>query len=525
MRRPAHVQMRESPDLRPRLSLCLLAARSRRSSSNMPSAKRKRERTRRNVHDDVPNRSDTTTAASTRAARYEELRVKRERAASPNLSARPAKKVKTELSANAAATYSMQQVVRHTRAHDARPQVGCLVCFPHGVPAGKKTSARTSKPDMVRHTRAHDAAPHPGCPVCYPPATASAAKARTSRGVVKTEDVDLPMSPTPSLQHDLPSSDFDCDLLTPLPDSPAPPMDRKKEQGFDAASCTFSSSLDIMRGTLYTPPRSRILSTAAVSGAYSQRRVAGNSSPGLAGLQNSISPPHNIPTLSSRPPLARILPDNHLTTSSSPPNTAYSHSNPSHGGPRPSSALPPRLKHKFAKSPDALSPRAPDYLGSSRTGQGSKATVGGPRHTLDSFLGNDTTSRSPSRSVLDTASGYEGSSVSNWGVLPATAAESTSETPSALYSHSSSGLPAVQPHPSSSSAGSVLEHLQSTNDVDPYVKRPDSTDDASQRRCIPFVKREANVGSHKGISLKAHIKDGTRSIYSAVCLTPCERDG
>lgn len=214
----------------------------------------------------------------------EEVRVKRERAASPilsALSARPTKKQKRTSGSTLPTSSDLPGSARHTRAHDANPHPDCVVCYPKG--AAKKVKI---EPGLIRHTRAHDSDPHPDCPLCCLPKSPVKPKPRpnrSSRPTVSRKPAKArhtSISPTPSLRHDVPSSEFECDLSTPLAsgDEQEPLMHIKKESGVDAPTCKFSSSLTHIRDFLSSAPLERIPPKFTKGRAYSQATATVSSS-------------------------------------------------------------------------------------------------------------------------------------------------------------------------------------------------------------------------------------------------------
>ncbi|PSS38081.1 hypothetical protein PHLCEN_2v61 [Hermanssonia centrifuga] len=121
-----------------------------------------------------------------------EVKIKRERAASPLFSLEPGRK-------------SKRQKIAPTPTSEE-----CSLF--------KKLDG---PPILVRHTRAHDSAPHSACPVCNPSLetpTPSTACTPPSQQEPKPAFTPITLSPTPSLAYELPSSDFDFENgpLTPV---------------------------------------------------------------------------------------------------------------------------------------------------------------------------------------------------------------------------------------------------------------------------------------------------------------------
>ncbi|GJE90626.1 hypothetical protein PsYK624_067700 [Phanerochaete sordida] len=280
------------------------------------------------------------------------VRVKRERAASPDLSSlptRPAKKVKAEpMDPSLAALRS----TRHTRAHDKQPHSDCAVCFP---PNAKSTRARrpTKTPgstEAIRHTRAHDSAPVQGCPGCFPqrkPAYTQPAQpvAVSARRTARSPDY-MRLS-TPPLEHGLPSSDFE-ELLTPAPsDDGGSSLVDKGE--INPNACTFSSSLALMRQSSSDRVSSLALATTKDQPGNAYTHVSASLAP--AGTR-STSRLRSVRFLDVRETLpASPGSSNASVTPSTSTLPAYTRSDFSQkSAPTSHSVIPPRFKRKLDRA-------------------------------------------------------------------------------------------------------------------------------------------------------------------------------
>ncbi|TFK84762.1 hypothetical protein K466DRAFT_588655 [Polyporus arcularius HHB13444] len=105
-------------------------------------------------------RAAVKTSGARRESAIDDIRVKRERAASPALGSPPKKRAKT-----ARGTASTAAGMSSTAAHSSRAAASAT--------AKSSTVIATHQP--VRHTRAHDAHPHPGCAECAQQTSASSA--------------------------------------------------------------------------------------------------------------------------------------------------------------------------------------------------------------------------------------------------------------------------------------------------------------------------------------------------------------
>ncbi|KIP04654.1 hypothetical protein PHLGIDRAFT_120536 [Phlebiopsis gigantea 11061_1 CR5-6] len=310
----------------------------------------------------------------------QEIAVKRERAASPNLqalSARPRKKQKTQVAQPTAELSGASGSARHTRAHDANPHPDCLVCYPGGITRKVKIEAT-----LVRHTRAHDSVPHPDCDVCRlsqpaKPSRPSRPKKALPRKAKRSTCVSA--SPTPSLGFDILSSEPDFAPLTPLPADDGSDYCEivKKEPTDEPSACSFSSSLSHLHEYLAgaSIPQSVVLSLnqgayshpAHTTLGYAPPKTAKHASQCEQSNHASSANPYSIqisplcpqsahidPSKSSEIAFSRTAADKVLAGVPATRNAASVipgslAMNDSYRPVKPSNALPPRLNRKLQK--------------------------------------------------------------------------------------------------------------------------------------------------------------------------------
>ena len=352
----------------------------------------------------------------------QEIEVKRERAASPDLqalSARPRKKQKTHASHLNADVSEASGSARHTRAHDANPRPDCLVCYPGGAPKKIKIEAT-----VVRHTRAHDSVPHPDCDVCRlsRPSKPTRPKRHPKKaslrktGLKKSSRVSA--SPTPSLAFDILSSEADTGPLTPLlvddePDS----FEVVKESTSGRSACSFSSSLAHIQEYL-SDGSTPFIAEGRNHHAYTHFSLAASdSAPLQVPQQDSHSMQHSIPPSASSAPqnLSRFRAPHDQSKGRSPPprsdSSAFSKitmrnsaatsevschlsASNSHRSTNSSAILPPRLKHKSLKVQLASSGPGSAALYYKVSGSGTNASTE-PSHPMHGLPVTGSTPTSP----------------------------------------------------------------------------------------------------------------------------------
>ena len=440
--------------------------------------------------------------------------MKRERASSPDLSSlptRPAKKVKIE---STEPTLSAPRSTRHTRAHDAQPHPDCHVCFPP-----KTTPAPTAKPakpprssGVIRHTRAHDVAPVSGCLVCFPqdgPAYTQVASSDASPAPRATKSA---RSARPSAQRTLTlvPAVMDCDeSMTPLSSEDEGPPTTHVESEPNPNACTFSSLSEIMKKARSGALASRLpTAISAKKSAYTQVSAAELTSRSRLKTRSHAVRVHAPPAGPSA--FVDVCTSSGMPSGSIPPvaaviEPAYTQSAWCADSVRASSpALPPRFKRKFAKteptecllppSSDACSPYEASSSCATLVDETSLVTSPATSAASGSAVFNDT-----EPPVLSSLHGHVGT-VGLRSAVESTSCDGNSEfLDPKLASHSS---------PVAASGVSVFSSVVSAaRGWDLSLE----TSGSSDHRAFNRPKPEAS----SGVSLKAHIKDGSRNIYSA----------